>query len=323
MPFEKLAELGLAYRYLTDRGITEATVQMHGIEIDCNPTADRFQHRLDFDTLPAGKLTDLANEVIWFPCNDITGETVSWIARPLPDIGDAKFLNPKAEAIPFVTRETWIAASKPHRPITITEGPVKAAALAQAGQLAIGVGGVWMATRKGSNQRIELVPTLAGFEWSGRTVYITFDADSATNPNVKQALVRTFLVLYRHGARVRFPLWPFSQGKGIDDYLQGKQAAGDEPAAALLKLLDDAQEVSSLLVAEDLNMVQKELAIAGLNSSQNSQITRSLSPSLRVRASALDRMLSIAALTQTTGSGSLLTRIHGLILFMVPNCSAK
>lgn len=280
---------GVGERYLAERGVTISTAQEHGVEIDAKPASDRFQERLGFDMVSAGKLSDLVQEVIWFPCRDIKCKTVSWIARPLPTVGSAKFLNTKGDAFPFIPGQTWEAVNKPHKPLVFTEGPVKALALAQAGQLPIGVSGVWMATHKGSDENIELVPALALFEWSGRTVYLSFDADWKTNPDVKQALFRTFMTLYRQGAKVRFLKWLPSEGKGIDDYLHGKQAAKEAPVDALAKLLDDAEEVSSLLVPEDLAMVHNELANANLTHSQLSQITRIVSAPLQVRASALEQ----------------------------------
>lgn len=285
---ESGAPSGLAYRYLSERGIATATIQAYEIQIDTEPTSTRFKDRLDFDALPKGRLDSLVKEVIWFPCYDSAGNTISWIAKPLPSIGDAKFLNPQGAAFPFIPRQTWVVASKPHKPLVVTEGPLKALAVAQAGQLAIGVSGVWMATQKGADGRIELVPTLREFEWCGRLIYLAFDADATTNPKVKQALFRTFLVLYRHGAKVRFLTWPLSEGKGIDDYLHNKQGAEDS-ADALGTLLNEGQEVGSLLVPEDLAMAQNELKIANLSGTQINQLSHILSDPFNVRASAIEK----------------------------------
>lgn len=281
------AELGTTY--LSERGITNSTIQQYRIEIDTNLTSDLFRSRLGFDAFKEGKLADLAKEVIWFPCRDVAGKAVSCIARPLPTIGETKFLNPKGGAYPFIPTETWEAKDKPHKPLILTEGPVKALALVQAGHPAIGVSGVWMATRRGDNEHIELVSALKDFTWQGRTAYLAFDADSVTNPSVKQALFRTFLALYRQGSKVRFLRWPLSEGKGIDDYLHAKQLAGEEPAGVLAKLLDAAQEVNSILVPEDLTIVQNELSFANLTGSQVSQISRILSKPLKVKVSALEQ----------------------------------
>ncbi|MBV8484638.1 MAG: DUF3631 domain-containing protein [Verrucomicrobia bacterium] len=182
-----------------------------------------------------------------------------------------------------------MAASKPHKPLIITEGPVKALAIAQAGHLPIGIGGVWMAMRKGANEQAELIPALSEFNWFGRSVYLAFDADSATNPAVRQALFRTWLALYRLGAKVRFLSWPPSEGKGIDDYLCAKQVEREEPAKALGRMLNAAQEISAMLVSEDLLMVIKELVIANLSRAQLTQTSRLLTDTLKTRASDIEK----------------------------------
>lgn len=282
------AELGITY--LRERGITNSTIQQHRIEIATNLTSDLFRSRLGFDALQEGKLADLATEVVWFPCRNFTGKQVSWIARPLPAIGDPKFLNPKGGAYPFIPLETWEAKDKSNKPLIPTEGPVKALALVQTGCLAIGVNGVWMATSKEPNGSVELVPALSEFVWSGRVVYLAFDADSATNSGVKQALMRTWLTLYKQGAKIRCLTLPLSQGKGVDDYLYAKQQAGEEPARVLEKLTDDAREpdASSMLDHEDLTMMKKELVTAHLDRSGASQLSRLLAGPLKVKASALE-----------------------------------
>lgn len=273
-------------RYLSERGIANATAQTHGVEIDQKPASERFLRRLGYDMLPDGKLTDVASTVIWFPCRDIKGMAISWIARPLPTIGKTKFLNPQGVAFPFIPSQTWLVASKPHKPLVITEGPVKALSVAQAGQLAIGVSGVWMATKKGTDGRIELVPFLREFEWTGRLIYLAFDADWRANPGVRQALIRTFLALFRQGAKVRFLCWPVSEGKGIDDYLLAKVGAG--PATALTELIEGAREIGKLIEPEDLTIIENELSIAKLSKAQLSQLSRILADPLKVKASALE-----------------------------------
>jgi hypothetical protein len=288
----------LAHSYVAERGIFTDSIQTYGIQIETEPTSESFRERLGFDTLSEGKLASLAKEVIWFPCYDSAGRLASWIARPLPSIGSAKFLNPQGTAFPFIPSQTWVAANKPHKALIVTEGPVKALAVAQAGQLAISISGVWMATKKGDDAKTSLAPALTTFVWSGRTVYLAFDADSGTNPKVKQALLRTFLGFYIQGAKVRFLSWPLSEGKGIDDYLYDRQKAGEEPAKTLARLIDNAHEVNLILSPEDLKMVTEELKIANLARTQINQLTRILADPLKVRASAIEEEI-VAACAQT------------------------
>lgn len=279
----------LANRYLAERGISDSTVKKYGIEIDISPIPERFRDRLGFNALSEGKLAELAKEVIWFPCRDADGTMVSWIARLLPAPGEAKFLTPTAVApFPFIPPQTWAAGEKSSKTIIITEGPVKALAICQIDQLPIGLGGAWMATQKGADGTIELVPTLKAFKWFGRIVYLAFDADWTTNPSVRQAMFRTFFALYRQGAKVRFLSWPLSEGKGIDDYLHTKIETCESAIKRLAILIETAGEIGKLIEPEDLRILQSELSVACLSSAQLSQISRILAEPLKVRASALE-----------------------------------
>ncbi len=158
----------LARHYLAQRGIASATIETFKIHIDTEPTSTRFKDRLGFRALLEGRLDNLAKEVIWFPCCDSAGNT----------------LNRQGGAFPFIPSETWAAASKSHKPLVIAEGPVKALALAQAGQLAIGVSGVWMATQKESNQHIELVPGIK-VSVTSRTRKDTGDNEGQIEPELQ------------------------------------------------------------------------------------------------------------------------------------------
>jgi hypothetical protein len=276
--------------YLAERGITEATVKEFGIETEAKPAGIRFQGRLGFDRWAGSQaLEQLVKEVIWFPCRDADGKPVSWIARVFPALGEAKFLNPKdGTPLPFVPLETWAVKEKPNKPLILTEGPVKALAIYQAGHLPLGLGGVWMATKKGTDESIELVPALREFKWSGRQVYLAFDADWTTNPQVRQALFRTFFALYRQGAKVWFLSWLPNEGKGIDDYLHAKTQNGDTPSSVLATTIEAACRIEKLVEPEDLTMLQSELINAKLTYAQRSQVFKILSGPLKVRVSALE-----------------------------------
>jgi hypothetical protein len=279
----------LANSYLLERGITEATAEAFGLEIEARPTFERFKERLLFTRWDGKPLPELIETVIWFPGRDADGNTVSWTARVFPTLGEVKFLTQSAAPpFPFIPQATWAARQKINKPIVFSEGPVKALAIWQARQLPVGLGGVWMATKKGTDGSVELVPTLREFHWSSRLVYLAFDADYKTNPNVRQGLFRTFFVLYKQGAKVRFLSWPMSEGKGIDDYLHAKKATGETAATALGKLIESACEIGKLITPEDLTIVQNELTIAKLSGAQLSQLSKILSDPLKVRASALE-----------------------------------
>jgi hypothetical protein len=110
-------------------------------------------------------------------------------------------------------------------PLVITEGEAKALVAGYAGLPCMALGGVFnfMAGVE------DLLPELEAIKWFGREVFITFDSDAASNPNVIAAEARLVDELMRkRGAKVsivRLP--PSDQGKeALDTFLQKFQVAG-------------------------------------------------------------------------------------------------
>ncbi len=104
---------------------------------------------------------------------------------------------------------TLAALKDPSAPLMITEGEKKAAKADQEGFPCIGLVGVygWQKKRakdkdgKPQGER-ELIDDLAAIAWQGRPVYLCFDSDAATNPNVRMAEWHLAETLTRHGAIV-------------------------------------------------------------------------------------------------------------------------
>jgi len=191
---------------------------------------------------------------------------------------------------PFIPSVTWGVKDKSSKPLIITEGPVKALALMQAGAFPVALGGVWNGTIKadGDDEPIRLAPELQSFELYGRTVYLAFDADYGSNFSVRQALLRLYLALYYASASVRLLRWPASSGKGIDDYLV--KLAGTEAEAQakeLSKLLASAACVHEVFGEEDLELVRRELKRAKLFPLQLTQLTKLFANRLAVPVVAL------------------------------------
>lgn len=120
----------------------------------------------------------------------------------------------------------WRAlAADPEVPVIITEGELKSACATVHGMPTIGLGGVWSFMSKKAGE--ELVPMLKEFEWSERTVYICYDSDGATNPDVVLAEARLAQRLVELGAHLyicRIPHPKVEEGEqakklGIDDYI--------------------------------------------------------------------------------------------------------
>jgi hypothetical protein len=116
--------------YLEERGLSQETASAHGVEIEFSPQADRVTERLGKGCAP---LWNYAEQIIWFPVKNAAGSTASWIARALPTLqGYPKFLTPiGGSGPPFISKSVY--DSRKGSPIIITEGPVKALVVAQAG----------------------------------------------------------------------------------------------------------------------------------------------------------------------------------------------
>jgi Domain of unknown function (DUF3854) len=155
----------------------------------------------------------------------------------------------------------------------------------QAGAYPIAVSGVWMTAKK-SDEAIDLHPAFKEFELTGRTVYLAFDADYETNPRVRQALIRTTLLLYRAGAETKILTWPLDRGKGLDDYLC-KDNGSSDPVRILEDLREHASSLADILKPPDLDLVERETFRARLSTSKLDQLSRSVAKSLKISAAAL------------------------------------
>lgn len=130
-------------------------------------------------------------------------------------------------------------AADPRIPIIITEGEAKAIAGMMHGFRVMALGGVYSFSTPGG----QLLPVLAQFQWTARHVFVVFDSDAATNPNVVAAEAR--LVAELQGKRgshchiVRLPA-AGAEKVGLDDYLL---AHGPD---AFEKLLESAPSLSGM-----------------------------------------------------------------------------
>jgi len=131
-------------------------------------------------------------------------------------------------------------------PIFITEGEVKACALARTGRAAIGLAGVSAFLKNG-----KLLPEFAAIEWEGRYVCIVFDNDIVSKPGVRWAMARLVRELTNLGALpkiVRLPNFELTGVKvGIDDYLVKRKFA----ASALDDL--EVEDCEETVLLHDLN----------------------------------------------------------------------
>jgi Domain of unknown function (DUF3854) len=180
---------------------------------------------------------------------------------------------------------TWAVKDKLTKPLLITEGPVKGLAGLQAGAYPIAVSGVWMTAKK-SADAIDLHPAFREFALTGRLVYLAFDADYETNPRVRQALIRTSLLLYKTGAETKILTWPLTDGKGLDDYLC-KDNGSSDPVMLFGNLCEHASNLVDILRPADLDLVELETFRARLSASKLDQLSRSVAKPLKISATAL------------------------------------
>src|SRR5215210_6403682 len=113
----------------------------------------------------------------------------------------------------------------PTVPLWVVEGEKKGDALTSRGECAIALPGVWNFQRSG-----EMLPDWDHVALSGRLVYVCFDSDAWSNPNVQLALERMVAALEKRGAVVlvvHLEDNPEGSKVGADDYLAAGGTAAE------------------------------------------------------------------------------------------------
>jgi hypothetical protein len=292
-------ETKFAVQYLNKRGIKPETAIEAGAEITIRETCSSgiWNTRLRFSQWGNESLFEIIEEAIWFECKDAKGNLQGYIVRVFPEpVGKdgkpAKFLMTRNGGnYPFILPTVWDVAAKNHHPVFITEGPVKALALQQAGALAVGLSGVWSAVSEyptpGSFPRLDLHSALADFSWRGRKAFLGFDQDFGVNPSVKQALIRTLIVFAGHGSDARVLNWKITEGKGIDDYF-ARKIGGKVPLPDLLSAMcEGGTLLARLLGTYDLETTEMDLVRSRLSGISLEQVCRLVAKPLNVTPSGL------------------------------------
>lgn len=104
-------------------------------------------------------------------------------------------------------------------PLIITEGEKKSACATKHGLPTVGLGGVWCFMAKKAGLR--LLPIFDEMNLENRRIYICFDSDAATNPDIVQAENTLAARLTEEGAVVMIARIPPEDGGklGMDDYI--------------------------------------------------------------------------------------------------------
>ena len=139
-------------------------------------------------------------------------------------------------------------------PLYITEGEKKAICACALGYPVIGLGGVYNFKDKAIGA--SFLPILAGIKWAGRTVYVVYDSDYQSNPDVRIAADKLAAELsLERGANVKLVVLPHGpcgdDGKptkmGLDDFLVANgQAAFNKLVANAMDLRKVDAEVREL-----------------------------------------------------------------------------
>lgn len=131
----------------------------------------------------------------------------------------------------------------PDIPIIVTEGIKKAMAAMEMGYLAISVPGCYGAIRNDSEKDTKrLVDGLKVFCNRKREFILAFDQDEkpSTIEKVEKAAIATYFTFKKLGMEISFLKWDHSQGKGLDDFIEG---AGKE---ALDEIFHDRQSLEEV-----------------------------------------------------------------------------
>lgn len=101
--------------------------------------------------------------------------------------------------------------------VAITEGEKKAACACAHGIPMMALGGVY--SFMSSKRSIDLLPSMREFKWKERQVYIVYDNDLVSNPDVLRAQHVLSQRLLSEGAKIRYVSIPQGKSKGVDDYM--------------------------------------------------------------------------------------------------------
>ena len=286
----ELSQAKLCESYLAERGLDVEFARANGVELDAIPQSKRIIERLG---KKCAALCKVAREILWFALQNERGESTEYIARPLPTPPECpKYIIPAdSTAPPFITKLAYQSAKDVKIPLIITEGPLKALVLAQAGFASVGLGGFWCAHASSSDDRLRLRSELVELGLKGRQVYICFAADS-TMPELRQAAIRLYFLLAGAGAEpYQLTSWDESHGKGIDDFLVAELRAGrNQTAQAVVQnLMTNAQPFQKTFSETklDLEAVESELKNVELGSLYREQLCSQISRCLGVRVDSL------------------------------------
>lgn len=146
--------------------------------------------------------------------------------------------------------------SDPAVPVCFTEGELKSACATKHGIPTIGLGGVWNFKAKKSG--LLMLPIFDKLVLKGRDVFIVFDSDAVTNPQVLYAQYKFAQALFDKGAKpyiINIPAAADGSKQGIDDFIVANGIK------AYKTLLDDPDSVTEFQFVKELLKLNGEIAL--------------------------------------------------------------
>lgn len=144
---------------------------------------------------------------------------------------DQPSLAPEVYFPPLLNWSKYLADAG--RPLFITEGEYKAACATARGYPCIALGGVWNFCSRRNG--VALLPVFDELNLAGRDVYVIYDSDSVSKPQVIMAeneLCRQLTTKKARPLVVRLPTIGDSKKTGLDDYLLSDEAENFEQLLA-------------------------------------------------------------------------------------------
>jgi Domain of unknown function (DUF3854) len=156
--------------YLSERGVLEETFARCEGEIDSPLQPEKIAQRLARNQNHVCSSEDWrkVTSVLWFKVWSADGELVHYLARPLPSYGRMKFVAPiGSDSVPWIPQETRAITKDIDSALVVTEGPIKAMTLLQAGAFPLGLFGVWgvAAAKKKKKKKKKKATRLRSTRW--------------------------------------------------------------------------------------------------------------------------------------------------------------
>jgi len=278
----------LALDDIKKSGLFPETLQNTGIRL-FNDSPDVLKERLGFASLNGNNILSVAVPME-IPYRDSQGNIVKHEYRLYPETDGRRYLHPlHSFPTPYILPGVWEIKDKNNKPIWITEGVKKVLKLIQHGYACIGLSGVW-GFRSGNGEETAslLCEELESFSWRSRTVYLAFDTDLWTNPQVRKALYELALHLMARGALVYIGTW--KGAKGIDDYLASKT----DPVKELSEIQEKAKPVTAFVVPEHRDDVLYALSksISNMDELTRESTVTAISKKLNLKPKSIYRALA-------------------------------